>query len=93
MQQIVWPNAELRAAKAGNIDSSSHFTLQAGSYKFPFRLRLPINNSCQPPPSAMSMQHYHISNGGGISTVAHPTTHVKQTLPPSLGGIEDAWIR
>ena|SRR5271170_959396 len=92
MQQVVWPDKKLRDTKASNSSSSSHFTLQAGSYTFPFRLRIPVNNSCQPPPSVMSMQNYHFTNNS-IATVSHPLGHVKQTLPPSLGGIEDAYIR
>src|SRR5579871_439791 len=92
MQQVVWPDKKLRETKAANASSSSHFTLQAGSYTFPFRLRLPINNACQPPPSMMSRQNYHLTNNS-ITTVSHPQGHVKQTLPPSLGGIDDAYIR
>ena len=92
LQQIVWPDKKLRDTKASNSSSSSHFTLQAGSYSFPFQLRLPINNSCQPPPSALSMQNYHLTHNS-VTTVTHPLGHVKQTLPPSLGGIEDGYIR
>jgi len=92
MQQVVWPDKRLRETKAANATSSSHFTLQAGSYTFPFRLRLPVNNSCQPPPGAMSRQNFHFTNNA-IATVTHPENHVKQTLPPSLGGINDAYIR
>jgi hypothetical protein len=91
LQEIVWPDEKLRETKASNI-SSSHFTLQAGSYSFPFRLRIPVNNNCQPPPSMMSMQNYHFTSNS-IATVSHPLGHVTQTLPPSLVGIEDAWIR
>lgn len=40
----------------------------------------------------MSMQNYHFSNNA-LAAVSYPLTHVKQTLPPSLGGIEDAIIR
>lgn len=72
--------------------SSGAFTLSAGHYEFPFRLRLPVNNSCQPPPSGLSMQNFHISHNA-VTTVSRPMGHVKQTLPPSLGGIEDAFIR
>jgi hypothetical protein len=87
---VVWPEKKLRETKASS--SSSHFTLQAGSYTFPFRLRLPVNNACQPPPGPMSMQNYHFTNNA-VTTVSYPLGHVKQTLPPSLGGVEDAWIR
>jgi hypothetical protein len=90
MQQVVWPDKMLRETKATS--SSTHFTLQAGSYTFPFRLRLPVNNACQPPPGVMSMQNYHFTNNS-LTTVSRPAGHVKQTLPPSLGGIEDALIR
>jgi len=38
------------------------------------------------------MQNYHIAHNS-LTTVSHPLGHVKQTLPPSLGGIEDAYIR
>ena len=91
LQQVVWPDEKLRETKASS-SSSSHFTLQAGSHSFPFKLRLPINNSCQPPPRAMSMQNYQFTNNS-LTTVWHPITHVKQTLPPSLGGIDNAYIR
>jgi hypothetical protein len=40
----------------------------------------------------MSLQNYQFTSNS-IAQVSHPTTHVKQTLPPSLGGIEDAYIR
>ena len=40
----------------------------------------------------MSMQNYHFTSNS-IATVSHPLGHVKQTLPPSLVGIDDAWIR
>jgi hypothetical protein len=92
LQQIVWPDKKLRETKAENTSSSSHFTLQAGSYTFPFRIRLPVNNACQPPPGVMSIQNYHFANNS-LTTVSQPLGHVKQTLPPSLGGIEDAYIR
>jgi hypothetical protein len=89
LSQVVWPSAQIRDQKQS---SSGAFTLQAGHYEFPFRLRLPVNNSCRPPPSSLSMQNFHISHSA-LTTVSHPQSHVKQTLPPSLGGIEDAYIR
>ena len=90
MQQVVWPDKKLQESRGRS--SAGHFTLQAGSHTFPFRLRLPVNNACQPPPNAMSMQNFAFTQNS-ITTVSVPLEHVKQTLPPSLSGIDNAWIR
>src|SRR5437762_12995002 len=92
IQLVLWPFKTFQETKASISSSSSHFTLLARSYSFSFRLRLPVNSCCQPPPSVMSMQNFHFTNNS-IATVSHPLGHVKQTLPPTLVGIDDAWIR
>jgi hypothetical protein len=40
----------------------------------------------------MSRQNFHFTSNS-ITTITQPEGHVKQTLPPSLGGIDDAYIR
>ena len=66
LEQIVWPDARLLAADT----SSPHFTLPAGSYVFPFRLQLPLQNAC----------NSHVNH----SSV--PIHHVTEALPPSFSG-------
>ncbi|RAL64113.1 hypothetical protein DID88_003301 [Monilinia fructigena] len=64
----------------------SSYTLRAGQHEYPFRIKLPINNSCDDP---VSQQMGPSSGFGGLGIQAmHQMQyrHVKKTLPPSLTG-------
>jgi hypothetical protein len=59
------------------------YTLRAGQHEYPFRFKIPFNNSCSEPDSQL------LGTGagfglGGLQQMQY--RHVKRTLPPSLTG-------
>lgn len=75
--------------------SSSGFTLKAGLYEYPFRIRIPINSNCGNDPKVGGLLNRLSFEKGLIEYAKDASRHVRGTLPPSLSGIPDdeAWIR
>lgn len=75
--------------------SSSGFTLKAGLYEYPFKIRIPINSNCENDPSVGGLLNRLSFDKGSIEYAKDASRHVRGTLPPSLSGIPDdeAWIR
>ncbi|KAF2820556.1 hypothetical protein CC86DRAFT_114859 [Ophiobolus disseminans] len=59
------------------------FAINAGTYEYPFRFKIPLNTQCQQAQSPIS----NVSFSNAIPEFARPATHhIKATLPPSLAG-------
>ncbi|TAQ90922.1 hypothetical protein B7494_g818 [Chlorociboria aeruginascens] len=76
----VFPSSVVNAQR-----SAGAYTLGASTYEYPFRFKIPINNSCHDPRTQQMV------GGGfaglGLSGLAQMQyIHVKKTLPPSLTG-------
>ncbi|KAI9735418.1 MAG: hypothetical protein M1818_006424 [Claussenomyces sp. TS43310] len=61
------------------------YTLRAGQHTYPFRFKLPFNNSCA------TQQSHGVGLGGLLFDLSQQTQdrHVTKTLPPSLTGFPD----
>ncbi|OCL02014.1 arrestin [Glonium stellatum] len=59
------------------------YTLNVGSYEYPFQFKLPFNNACSPANSLATNLNF---TGLAMEVAKSPTHHVRQTLPPSLSG-------
>lgn len=79
--QQVFPDVEMGTNMLGG-----SYTLRAGQHEYPFRFKIPFNNSCA---NQNQMQNLGISFGG-IRLMDLPQQlqyrHVQKTLPPSLSG-------
>lgn len=56
IEKIVWPDDRLRATKLSG-KSSQYFTLQTGSYTFPFRLQIPLYTFCGNSRNEIGLKH------------------------------------
>ncbi len=66
-------------------NTSTTYTLPAGVHEYPFRFKIPFNNSC----NEKNMQAMNIGFGGiRLMDLASQMQyrHIKSTLPPSLSG-------
>ncbi|KAF2119474.1 hypothetical protein BDV96DRAFT_486823 [Lophiotrema nucula] len=79
--QVVWPANQILEQVLAN--SKATYTLNAGSYEYPFQFKLPLNNACQPMNSLSTNVQF---SNMALEVARTPTRHVKQTLPPSLNG-------
>lgn len=91
--ETVFPSPEIREKMISS--SSSGFTLKAGLYEYPFKIRIPINSNCGNDPNVGGLLNRLSFDKGSIEYAKDASRHVKGTLPPSLSGIPDdeAWIR
>ncbi|KAF1851582.1 arrestin [Cucurbitaria berberidis CBS 394.84] len=79
--QVVWPEHARPEDLVNNPKAS--FTINAGSFEYPFQFKIPLNTSCQQTNSPIST----VSFSNAIPEFAKtPTQHIKATLPPSLSG-------
>ncbi|KAH7394312.1 hypothetical protein BKA66DRAFT_297468 [Pyrenochaeta sp. MPI-SDFR-AT-0127] len=79
--QILWP-PNVRPEDLANNPKAS-FTINAGSYEYPFQFKIPLNTSCQQTNSPIA----NVSFANAMPEFAKaPTHHIKATLPPSLAG-------
>ncbi|KAL9576834.1 MAG: hypothetical protein Q9212_006778 [Teloschistes hypoglaucus] len=75
----VFPTDDLSHATQGSV-----YTLPPGQHEFPFRFKLPFNNSCA------DRQSTFVSIAGlQMQAPGNTDRHVRQTLPPSLHRFED----
>jgi hypothetical protein len=84
--QTVFPSQAIQDQAISN----SGFTLKAGQYEYPFRLRIPINVSCTKGIAGQGslLQTINFDTSTGMVDVAKPArNHTKGTLPPSLSGV------
>lgn len=88
----VFPSAEIRENTSA---SNSGYTLRPGQYEYPFRIRIPINTTCDEDPNQGGLLHKLSFEKGALDYAKNPTRHIKGTFPPSLSGIpgDEAWIR
>jgi hypothetical protein len=100
----VFPSQAIRE----NTASNAGFTLKAGQYEYPFKIRIPINSACtegvKPStgiagglgiPGGLFQRVSFDVNHGTVDFAKDSKIHVKGTLPPSLSGISEdaAWIK
>jgi hypothetical protein len=79
--QVVWPTNVRPEDVAQN--SRAAYTINAGSFEYPFQFKLPLNTQCQQTNNPIS----NVSFSNAIPEFAKtPTQHVKATLPPTLSG-------
>ncbi|KAF1831025.1 hypothetical protein BDW02DRAFT_506213 [Decorospora gaudefroyi] len=79
--QVVWPT-NVRPEDVGQ-NSRVAYTINAGSFEYPFQFKLPLNTQCQQTNNPIS----NVSFSNAIPEFAKTATqHVKATLPPSLTG-------
>ncbi|KAI5843975.1 hypothetical protein DFP73DRAFT_478350 [Morchella snyderi] len=93
--ETVFPSAEIRENTSA---SHTGYTLKAGQYEYPFRIRIPINSNCteaQATGAGSGLLQKISFDKGNIDFAKKPTRHVQGTLPPSLSGVPGdlAWIR
>ncbi|MCJ1428991.1 hypothetical protein MMC29_006904 [Sticta canariensis] len=63
---------------------NSSYTLPAGQYEYPFRIKIPFNNDCHN--NSLFANSNNVA--GLLGEIAKATSrHVKTTLPPSLSGL------
>ncbi|KAK3071891.1 hypothetical protein LTR53_007809 [Teratosphaeriaceae sp. CCFEE 6253] len=77
--QTVFPPADILEGRS----SKAAYTIPAGQHEYPFRFKIPFNNSCaddRSPLAGMSM------SGNGLEFAKPPVRHIKKTLPPTLSG-------
>jgi hypothetical protein len=68
------------------IASGYAYTLRAGQHEYPFRIKIPFNNSCGDP-QALQIGPGNGFGGLGLNGLQQMSyRHVKKTLPPSLTG-------
>lgn len=78
--QMVFPPPDVLEGRG----SKAAYTLPPGSHEYPFKFKIPFNNSCanergQAPKISMSAT-------AGFEMARPPSRHVKKTLPPTLSG-------
>lgn len=66
--------------------SSSGYTLPQGTYEYPFKFRIPINNSCRRVDSLL--QKISIEKGS-VDFARDASQHIRNILPPSLYGMPE----
>jgi hypothetical protein len=80
----VFPSAPV-SAQGGR---QQPFTLGAGKHEYPFRFKIPFNNSCMNHDDLLGLAGGF--SGMGLTAMQHMNyKHVKRTLPPSLTGFPD----
>ncbi|CAG8982310.1 hypothetical protein HYALB_00005310, partial [Hymenoscyphus albidus] len=78
----IFPSKESAGENIGN----AAYSLRPGTYEYPFRFKIPLNNGCADP-NAQGMGPGSGFGGlglGGLQQMQY--RHVKKTLPPSLTG-------
>ncbi|KAK3629244.1 hypothetical protein LTR56_018131 [Elasticomyces elasticus] len=78
--QTVFPPPDILEVKG----SKASYTLPPGQHEYPFRFKVPFNNSCSNDRSQLAGG---ISiTGSGLEVRQPPQRHVHKTLPPTLSG-------
>jgi len=80
--QMVFPPAEILEGRS-HMGSKGSYTLPQGQHEYPFRFKIPFNNSCATDRSQMPTISM---SGTGFEMARPPSRHVKKTLPPTLSG-------
>ncbi|KAF2853362.1 arrestin [Plenodomus tracheiphilus IPT5] len=80
--QVVWPT-NVRPEDLLSSNSKPSFTMNSGSFEYPFQFKIPLNTVCQQSNNPIS----NVSFSNAIPEFAKTATHhIKTTLPPSLAG-------
>lgn len=80
--QMVFPPPDVLEGRSWG-SSKPAYTLPPGQHEYPFRLKIPFNNTCstdRSPMPTMSMTQT------GLEIAKPPMQHVKKALPPTLSG-------
>lgn len=80
--QTVFPSADIIDGRS-QMSAKAAFTLAPGQHEYPFKFKLPFNNSCASDKSQMPVMSF---SGTGLEIAKPPPRHVKRTLPPTLSG-------
>ncbi|KAH9863951.1 hypothetical protein J1614_009884 [Plenodomus biglobosus] len=80
--QVLWPT-NVRPEDLLSSNSKASFTMNSGSFEYPFQFKIPLNTLCQQTNNPIS----NVSFSNAIPEFAKTATHhIKTTLPPSLAG-------
>ncbi|RMY44098.1 hypothetical protein D0864_15696 [Hortaea werneckii] len=80
--QMVFPPADVLEGRSHS-GSKATYTLPPGNHEYPFKFKIPFNNSCANDKSQMPTISM---SGTGFEMAKPPSRHVKKTLPPTLSG-------
>ncbi|KAI7400733.1 hypothetical protein KC336_g14811 [Hortaea werneckii] len=80
--QTVFPPADVLEGRSQS-GSKATYTLPPGNHEYPFKFKIPFNNSCANDKSQMPTISM---SGTGFEMAKPPSRHVKKTLPPTLSG-------
>ncbi|KAF2765197.1 hypothetical protein EJ03DRAFT_345806 [Teratosphaeria nubilosa] len=80
--QTVFPPANVIYGRENGASGKAAYTLPPGQHEYPFRFKIPFNNSC----AAERMQMPTVSLSSGLEFNKPAPQHVKKTLPPTLSG-------
>ncbi|KAF2736490.1 arrestin [Polyplosphaeria fusca] len=79
--QVVFPANQPPEQVLAN--SKAAYTINSGTFEYPFQFKIPLNNACQQTNSLSTNVQF---SNMALEVAKTPTRHVKQTLPPSLNG-------
>nr|POF05850.1 hypothetical protein CFP56_53237 [Quercus suber] len=82
--QTVFPSPEIMEART-NMSGRATYTLPAGQHEYPFRFKIPFNNSCHADRGPVGPV-IGINSFSGLELARPATQHVKKTLPPTMSG-------
>ncbi|KAI7310071.1 hypothetical protein KC315_g12725 [Hortaea werneckii] len=80
--QTVFPPADVLEGRSHS-GSKATYTLPPGNHEYPFKFKIPFNNSCANDKSQMPTISM---SGTGFEMAKPPSRHVKKTLPPTISG-------
>lgn len=80
--QMVFPPADVLEGRSWG-SAKATYTLPPGQHEYPFKFKLPFNNSCRGDRSTMPTVSM---TNSGFEMAKPPSQHVKKTLPPTLSG-------
>ncbi|KAI6891002.1 hypothetical protein KC318_g14160, partial [Hortaea werneckii] len=80
--QMIFPPADVLEGRSHS-GSKATYTLPPGNHEYPFKFKIPFNNSCANDKSQMPTISM---SGTGFEMAKPPSRHVKKTLPPTLSG-------
>ncbi|KAF1988542.1 hypothetical protein K402DRAFT_391761 [Aulographum hederae CBS 113979] len=77
---VVWPPQQLQ----DEVLNQRNYTLPVGAHEYPFKFKLPFNNSCSTHTQNQSLAQGLGFAGLTLEAARLPTQHVKATLPPTV---------
>ncbi|EMC98920.1 hypothetical protein BAUCODRAFT_31194 [Baudoinia panamericana UAMH 10762] len=81
--QMAFPQTAVLESRTWSNSVKSSSTMPPGEHEFPFRFKIPFNNSCATDRSTMPSVSV---SSIGLEVAKPASRHVKRTLPPTLSG-------